>query len=284
MRSRTTFYFLTSILLIFCVLSCKNDKKDSSGRGESGNAVIEPEIEGSELIYTSDTLKMKGYLAYDRNRKGTRPGILVVHEWWGHNDYVRERSNMLAGLGYTALAVDMYGDGKQANHPEDAGKFASAVMSNFEGARARFEAAMEVLKEHPTVDSERIGAMGYCFGGSVVLSMANAGVDLDGVASFHGGLGLPVMPTDSMKVKKILVCNGADDNFVSAEQIAAFKDAMEDAETPLVFRNYPGAVHGFTSKHADNLGAKFGMALAYNQEADSLSWIEAKKLFIEVFN
>ena len=152
------------------------------------SASAKPDIEGKTVQYTVDGVVMKGYLAYDKNITGRRPGVLVVHEWWGLNDYARMRARMLAEMGYTALAVDMYGDGKQAMHPEDAGKFSSELMKNFDVAKARFMAALDFLKGQPTVDPGRIAAIGYCFGGGIVLNMARQGVDLRGVASFHGSL------------------------------------------------------------------------------------------------
>jgi len=147
------------------------------------------DIVGKEVQYTSsDGVNLKGYLAYDDAVQGQRPGILVVHEWWGHNSYVRKRADMLAREGYIALAVDMYGDGKKAEHPDDAGKFATEVSTNLPMMQSRFNAAWEFLKKQPLADPERIAAIGYCFGGSTVLTMAREGADLKGVVSFHGGL------------------------------------------------------------------------------------------------
>lgn len=242
----------------------------------------EVNIKGSEISYTTDDITMNGYIAYDESSDKKRPGILVVHEWWGHNEYTRKRADMLAELGYVAIAVDMYGNGKQADHPEDAQKFSSNVMGNFEDAKARFNAAIETLKKNPNVDGEKIGAIGYCFGGSVILSMANAGVDLDGVAAFHAGLQLPVMPKDTLR-SRVLVMNGADDPFVTQEQIANFTGAMESANSDFQFINYEGAVHAFTNPGATELGEKFELPLAYNAEADSASWQEMKAFFNTTF-
>jgi len=225
---------------------------------------------------------MNGYFAVPTG-EGSKPGILVVHEWWGHNEYSRMRADMLADLGYVALAVDMYGDGKQAEHPNDAGQFAGAVLGNFDVAKARFEAAMETLKNHPSVDPEKIGAIGYCFGGSTVLSMANAGYELDAVAAFHAGLGLPVMPDAGSVKGKVLVANGAADMFITEQQITDYKAAMDAAGADYKFINYEGALHSFTSKAADELAEKFEMPIAYNAAADSASWEEMKVLFSEAF-
>ena len=142
-----------------------------------------------EVSYTaSDATALKGYVVYDDSFKGKRPAVLVVHEWWGHNAYARKRADMLAGLGYVALAVDMYGDGKQAHHPEEAQTFSSEIANNMELGKARFMAALALIKQEPMADDTRVGAIGYCFGGAVVLQMAREGVDLEGVVSFHGSL------------------------------------------------------------------------------------------------
>jgi len=254
--------------------------------GMAGFAAAEAQItkiKGMDVKYTVRDVQMKGYLAYDENIKGKRPGVLVVHEWWGLNDYARKRARMLAELGYTALALDMYGEGKTAAHPDDAGKFSSELMKNFDVGKERFIAGMNLLKSEPTVDQTRIAAIGYCFGGGVVLNMARQGVDLKGVASFHGGL-TAVKPAQPGSVKaKILVLNGADDKFITKEQIEAFKQEMKNAGANFRFISYPGAVHSFTNPDADELGKKFNMPIRYNQEADKNSWEELKKFLKQIF-
>jgi len=238
---------------------------------------------GQEVEYISEGTILKGFLVYDKKIEGKRPGVLVVHEWWGHNDYARKRARMLAELGYTALAVDMYGDGKKADHPEDAQKFAGAIFSNVKTGEERFLAAYNFLKEQETVDTNNIAAVGYCFGGSVVLHMARIGMDLKAVISFHGGI-QAITPAEEGKVKAfILVCNGADDPFVTQEQIDAFKTEMENAKVQYEFVNFEDAVHSFTSPAADSLGKKFNMPFAYNEKADEESWQEMKKVFSRVF-
>lgn len=155
--------------------------------GMVGFAAAEAKIKGMDVKYNVQDVQMKGYLAYDENIKGKRPGVLMVHEWWGLNDYARKRARMLAELGYTALALDMYGGGKTATHPDDAGKFSSELMDKFDVGKERFIAGMNLLKSKPTVDPTRIAAIGYCFGGGVVLNMARQGVDLKGLQAFTGG-------------------------------------------------------------------------------------------------
>jgi len=240
-------------------------------------------VVGREVNYTSDSLTMKGYIAYDDKILGKRPGVLVVHEWWGNNEYAHKRAEMLAELGYVALAVDMYGNGKQAGHPEDAGKFSGEVMGNMPAMKARFIAAMDVLKKDEHTDPARIAAIGYCFGGGVVLAMAREGADLKAVVSFHGGLATQ-HPAEKGSVKaKILVCNGADDTFISADDIKKLKAEMKSASADLQFINYPGAIHSFTNPSSTEIGKKFNLRMAYNENADKKSWAEMQKLFKKVF-
>ncbi len=240
-------------------------------------------IIGEPVTYKAGDFAMQGYLAYDDSTSGKRPGILVVHEWWGHNEYARERARMLAGLGYTALAVDMYGEGRQAEHPDDAGKFAAEVRQNMPVATERFIAAMQLLKQHPTVDPEHIAAIGYCFGGGVVLEMARQGLDLDGVASFHGSLATTNPAVRGVIKARILVCNGAEDKFITPEQIDAFHREMKDAGADYTFISYPGAKHSFTNPGADIYAEKFNMPIGYNAEADKKSWEDMQKFLQESF-
>jgi dienelactone hydrolase len=235
-------------------------------------AGVQAAVVGEPVEYREGDTLMRGYLAYDDALKGPRPGVLVVHEWWGHNDYARSRAEQLAAMGYTALAVDMYGDGKRADHPKNAGKFAGEVKKNMAVATARFEAAKTLLASHASVKGGEISAIGYCFGGGIVLEMARRGLDLDLVASFHGSL-----PTEHPAMKggvkaEVLVFNGADDPFVKAEQIAAFKAEMEAAGVNYTFTDYPGAKHSFTNPGADAFGKKFELPLAYDEAADRQSW------------
>jgi len=238
---------------------------------------------GTEVSYSSGETTMKGYLAYDDAISGRRPGVLVVHEWWGQNEYARKRARMLAELGYTALAVDMYGNGKLATHPEDASKFSGELRNNLTEATARFEAAMKLLRLHPTVEPGKIAAIGYCFGGGIVLEMARRGFNLRAVASFHGSLGTEHPTRKGMIKAKLLVANGADDPFTTPEQIAAFKQEMDAAEVDYKFINYPGAKHSFTNPDADKLGKQYNLPLAYNQAADEASWQALQELFREAF-
>ena len=243
---------------------------------------LQATVVGKVVSYTAGDTTMQGYLAWDDAIDGKRPGVLVVHEWWGHNAYARKRAEMLAELGYAALAVDMYGAGKTADHPEDAGKFAGAVRKDLPLMQARFNAAREYLNAQPMVNPEHNAAIGYCFGGSVVLSMARAGADLDGVASFHGSLsGLP--PVSDKVTSRVLVANGADDPFISTESIAVFKEDMEASGADYIFINYPGAKHSFTNPDANAFGKRFDLPLEYNAEVDAASWQAMRDFFDTLF-
>lgn len=245
--------------------------------------VAQAAIKGKEVTYKQGDTVMKGYIAYDDSIKGKRPGVLVVHEWWGHNDYVRKRADMLAKLGYVALAVDMYGDGKTADHPKDAGAFAGQVRSNMPVAEARFKAALKLLENHPMTDKKKTAAIGYCFGGGIVLEMARRGVDLDGVVSFHGSL-VTEHPAQKGAVKaRVLVLNGQADPMVKAEHIEAFKKEMEAAGVNYEFINYPGVLHAFTNPDATELGKKFEIPIAYDAEADKDSWARMQSFFKAIF-
>lgn len=276
---------LLYVALAILVISCSNENKvDSTPVSEAVVDADSPEIKGEEITYEADGVTMKGYIAYDASSKEKRPGVLVVHEWWGHNEHSRRSAMKLAELGYVALAVDMYGDGKQAEHPDDAMKFSGAVMQNFDGAKDRFNAAIATLNANPMVDAEKTAAIGYCFGGGIVLNMARQGADLDAVASFHGSLGA-VQPAEPGTVQaKLLVMNGEDDPFVGEEAIAAFKAEMDAAGADMEFVNYPEAVHAFTNPAATEMGQKFELPLAYNQKADEASWAKMTEFLKSVFN
>jgi dienelactone hydrolase len=236
-----------------------------------------------EMHYDAGGVSMNGYLAYDGDLQGMHPGVLVVHEWWGQNDYPRERARMLAKLGYVAFALDMYGNGKIAEHPDNAGKFAMEVMSHMDTAKARFLAAYDLLKQQPEVDSTRVAAIGYCFGGGVVLNMALMGVPLDGVVSFHGALPTKLPPEAQPDRARMLVCNGADDPFNPPATVGAFKNLMDSLKVNYQFIDYPGAKHAFTNPAADSLGKLFNLPLAYDAAADSGSWNAMQGFFKQIF-
>lgn len=244
---------------------------------------VRAEVQGEEVSYEADGVTLIGYLAYDDAIKGERPGVLVVHEWWGQNEYARKRARMLAELGYTALAVDMYGEGQVVDNPRDAGELASEVSMNLPLEKARFEAGMHFLRNQKTVDADEIAAFGYCFGGGVVLNMARIGESLRGVASFHGVLGTD-HPAKPWKIKaRIISFSGEADPMIGADKVAAFRKEMDGAGAKYEVVTYPGAKHAFTNPNADELGKKFNMPIAYDAEADKDSWEQATMFLRDVF-
>lgn len=238
------------------------------------------ELHTQNVEYKDGDTLLKGYVAYDAASKAKRPGILVVHEWWGLNDYARRRAEMLAGLGYVALAVDMYGEGFNTTSPEDAGKHAGVFRQDRAAGLKRVRAGFDVLKKQQQCDTNRIAAIGYCFGGTVVLELARSAADIAGVVSFHGGLDTP-NPAEPGKIKcKVLVCTGADDPHVPAEKVTAFEDEMRKAGADWQLNVYGGAVHSFTNPGAGNDPTK---GAAYNERADKRSWEAMKLFFAEIF-
>ncbi|MDD4913506.1 MAG: dienelactone hydrolase family protein [Methylococcales bacterium] len=244
---------------------------------------LQAALHEENVDYKAGDTVLKGYLVRNDAKGEKQPGVLVVHEWWGLNDYARERARMLANLGYTALAVDMYGDGKSSEHASDAAGFMNSVLENADLKKQRFLAAKAFLEKQPGVDAAKIAAIGYCFGGSVVLDMARSGVDLAAVVSFHGNLVTKTPAEPGMVKAQILVLNGADDSLVSAGSIADFEREMTRAGAKYRFVNYPGAKHGFTNPDADRLGKANNLPIAYNPEADQKSWAAMRQFFQTVF-
>jgi dienelactone hydrolase len=241
-------------------------------------------IQEEAVTYKDGDTVLKGFIVYEDATKAKRPGIVVVHEWWGITKHVREEARKFAAQGYTAFVADMYGDAKTADHPKEAGALSGAVRKNPAVMQSRFVAAKELLARHATVDAARIGASGYCFGGSVVLDMARAGLDLRGVVAFHASLGASGAPAAAGRVKaKVLVLNGADDPFIKPDSVEAFRKEMEAAKVDYRFINYPGAVHAYTNPQATEKGKQFNLPLAYNAEVDKKSKDEAAKFFSSVF-
>jgi dienelactone hydrolase len=235
-------------------------------------------VENKEIEYEHDGTKLKGVLAFDDAATGKRPGVLVFHEWWGLNDYAKMRAEQLAQEGYVAFAADMYGAGKVTEHPKEAGKMAQEVRMNREAWLGRAQAALKVLEAQPQVDKDHLAAIGYCFGGTTALVLAASGAPLKAVSTFHAGL--PPLTADQAKQihARLLINNGADDGFVTKEQIDAFRKALDAAGVKYQFENYPGAVHSFTVGDADKHAVK---GMAYNKAADQKSWEAMQTLFKE---
>lgn len=235
-------------------------------------------VKTKTIDYEHNGKKFSGFLAWDDALQGKQPGVLVVHEWWGLNDYARMRAKKLAEHGYVAFACDMYGEGKHTEHPQEAGQFAGEVRKNKQEWQARAQAALKVLASQPQVDPDKLAAIGYCFGGSTSLELAYSGADLKAVATFHAALPAPT-PEEAKAIKaRLLINNGADDKFIPQKAIDDFKSALDAAKVKYEFVNHPGAVHSFTVKEAD---AKNIPGMKYNAEADKKSWDKMLELFKE---
>jgi dienelactone hydrolase len=248
-----------------------------------GMSIAAAEVVSEEIRYQVGDKEFTGYLAYDDAVEGTRPGVLVVHEWWGLNDHARNRTEMLAAEGYTAFALDMYGSGRTADHPEGAQAFTQEVLADLSQAEQRFNAAKDLLRQHETVKPDSIAAIGFCFGGGVVLHMARTGADLDGVVSFHGTLAARAEAEPDAVTAEVLVFNGDADPFVPPEQVQEFIAEMQAANVRYQLVGYPGVQHSFTNPDADEVGARFGMPLAYDREADADSWQQMLAFFDRLF-
>ena len=236
------------------------------------------------IQYTSGGTSLTGFLAYDDTIKGKRPGILVVHEWWGHNEHARERARMLAQLGYTAFALDMYGSGKLAHHPKKAGEFMNAAFKNWEASKAKFRAAKKILQSHATVDPEKIGAIGFCFGGAVSIRMAKGGEDLKGIVGFHSALPDQPKMAKNQVTASILVINGAEDPFLTSDTVASFVKEMVDANVNFTYMSLKGVRHSYTNPMADEFRKKFNLpGLKYDKAADKKSWKVMHQFFQRVF-
>lgn len=247
------------------------------------STVAQAAIQTREVPYTAaDGTRLVGYHAWDDAISGPRPGVIVVHEWWGLNDYAKRRARDLAALGYSALAVDMYGDGRNTQHPDDAKAFMNAALADPAIPKARFQAGLDLLKAQPQTDPARLAAIGYCFGGKVVLDMARQGLPLAAVVSFHGALVTATPATPGSVKAKVLVEHGAADSFITPEQIAAFKAEMDQAGADYRFAELPGAKHGFSNPDAD-AHKGHGLDLGYQKEADERSWADMQALFKDVF-
>ncbi len=243
-------------------------------------ASIDAKVVTKSIEYQDNGTLLEGFLAYDDAVTGKRPGVLVVHEWYGLNEYAKERARMLAELGYVAFAADIYGKGMVAKNSQEAGELAGKYRGNRSLFRQRLNAALGVLKKQDMTDNTKLAAIGYCFGGTGVLELARSGEDIKGVVSFHGGLSSPA-PEDAKNIKcRVLVCHGADDPYEKPEEIAAFQDEMRNGGVDWEMIYYGGAVHGFTNPHAGNDVAS---GYAYSEKADKRSWEDMQQFFGAVF-
>jgi dienelactone hydrolase len=238
------------------------------------------EVKTKEIEYTQGDTPLKGFLAWDDAAKGKRPGVLVIHEWWGENEHARNQAVRLAKAGYVGFALDMYGNGKVTTHPDEAKAFVQEATKDPAALRARFEAALKALEEQPQVDPQKIGAVGYCFGGGVALGMARAGEPLTAVATFHAAIPPDEGPPPGKVKPRILINTGGADPMVPKAKVEAFAKELKGAGAKVTVITYPKAKHSFTNPDA----AKAGMdALAYDKDADQKSWQASMKMFREAF-
>ena len=240
-------------------------------------------IEGGAVSYEIDGGKFVGFFARDLDADGPRPGIIVVHEWWGCNDFVRERARRLAEAGYCAFAIDMFGGGATADKPDQAAALMNGVLQDIPAATARMKGAYDVLLAQEGVDASRTGAMGYCFGGAVVLHMARIGMPLKAVVSFHGSLGAFYEAEPGSIKPRILICHGGADQMVSMDDVENFRQEMDKAGADYEIIVYDDALHGFTNPQATERGQKYGLPLAHDADADAASWQAMRDLFDRSF-
>lgn len=267
-----------------CAHSSEGEPSGTTAAGaanEPGGAPA-PSTESKEVTYSSGTTELRGFIAYPATTE-KRPAVIVVHEWWGPNDYVRTRAKQLADMGYVGFAIDMYGGGKVATHPDDAKKFMMETIGNMDEAVKRFDAAKALIAADPRVDGSKIASIGYCFGGAVSLHMARIGTDLDAIASFHGNLATQKPMPRGVFGGKIFVAQGGADPFVPKEQVDAFKKEMDDAGATYEVVEYPGALHGFTNPAATESGQKHNLPLKYDPAADAASWQKLTELLAQTW-
>lgn len=278
MKQTLRFSFL--IFAMAAMISC-NDQSSSKEAAQT-TGTKQPGVKEESISYTGDNTTMEGFVAFDSSSDAKRPAVLIIPEWWGLNEYPKMRARELAKLGYIAMAMDMYGEGLVTDSPSTADKLATPFYSNPQKALSRIEAALAALKNFSQTDTGKIAAIGYCFGGGMVLNAARLGEPLKGVVSFHGSLVGTPANKDLLKAK-VLVCHGADDPFVPKEEVDRFKKQMDSIKADYTFNAYAGAVHAFTNPNATEVGKKWNIPIAYNAAADSASWNDMKAFFDRIF-
>ena len=273
----------TGVAALFFATSCNNNPKPVEETKAKDSAVqTGTQVHSETVNYAMGDTKLAGFVAYDEAKTGARPVVLIVPEWWGVTDYVRNRAKQLAELGYLAMVVDMYGNGKEAANPTEAQNLATPFYTNPVMARARIDSALAQVVKLPQADTSRVAAIGYCFGGAMVLNAARLGDPFKGVVSFHGNL-VGVPPKKELLTADVLVCHGAIDQFVPATEVATFKKQMDSVKAPYTFKSYENATHAFTNPDATANGKKFSMPIAYNEAADKQSWSDMQDFFKKIF-
>ncbi len=280
--SKKLLQFSAVLLLVIAAASCNSNKKTSTENAPTNTAEKPVKVKSENVDYKGDAVTMKGFVAFNENDTAKKPVVLIVPEWWGISDYTRGRAKQLAELGYLAFAVDIYGEGKTAETPDEAGKLAGPFYAPGNHAQERFDAALAKIKTYPGADTNKIAAIGYCFGGAMVLNMARLGEPLKGVVSFHGNLvGVP-LKKELLKAD-VLVCHGDSDKFVLPAEVAVFKRQMDSIGASYTFRTYANATHAFTNPMADEKAKKYGMPIRYNAAADTASFNEMKMFLTKIF-
>lgn len=280
MKTRSFLLFAFAPSLFF--VSCNNSTSSTEEKKDSTTLVSPTQLKEDNITYTGDNTTMNGYVVYQDSVQGKRPAVLVVHEWWGLNDYSKMRAKQLAQLGYVAMAVDMYGNGQTASDPGGAMKLAGPFYKNPQLTKTRLDAAIAKLKTYPEVDTNNIAAIGYCYGGYVVLNAAKLGEPLKGVVSFHGDLS-GVRPDKNLLKSKVLVLHGEADSLVKKQVVDQFKKQMDSIGADYTFKSYPNAKHAFTNPIADSVENKFHIGVGYNEAADKQSWDAMKEFLQKIF-
>jgi dienelactone hydrolase len=278
---RTTVFSFLSLIPGLVFLSCNNSQSSGSNEKKDTTTAV-TQLKEDNITYSAGNTNMKGYVVYKDSGQEKRPAVLVVHEWWGLNDYAKSRARQLADLGYVAMAVDMYGDGKTASNPDEAMKLADPFYKDPQLTKTRLDAALAKLKTYPEVDTNNIAAIGYCYGGYVVLNAAKLGEPLKGVVTFHGDLS-GVKPGKNVMKAKVLVLHGAADPLVKPQVVDQFKHDMDSAGVPYTFKSYPNAKHAFTNPASDSVENKYHIGIGYNAEADKQSWNDMKEFLHNLF-
>jgi dienelactone hydrolase len=274
-------FFVPALMSGLVFLSCNNSSSSTSDEKKDTTTAV-AQLKEDNTNYSAGSTNMNGYVVYKDSGQQKRPAVLVVPEWWGLNDYAKGRARQLADLGYIAMAVDMYGNGQTAANPDEAMKLAGPFYQNPQLTKTRLDAALQKLKTYPEVDTSNIAAIGYCYGGYVVLNAAKLGEPLKGVVSFHGDLS-GVKPDKNLMTAKALVLHGEADPLVKPEVVQQFKHQMDSAGIPYTFKSYRNAKHAFTNPAADSVENKFHIGVGYNAEADKQSWNDMTEFLHNLF-
>lgn len=276
---RYTFLSAWGFVILFLTTACNDSTEEKTEANKTETTA--PKLKEGTVTYKVDTLNMNSYIVYDEAKQGQRPAVLVIHEWWGLNDYAKRRAKQLAEMGYIAMAVDMYGNNRTADNAKDAEKLATPYYMDPQMAKEVFDTAVSQLKKYEQVDQTKMAGIGYCFGGGMLLNFARMGEPLNGVVSFHGSL-LGTPADKNLTKAEILVCHGEKDDFVNA-QVAPFKKQMDSIGKAITFKTYPNATHAFTNPDATATGKRLGMPIEYNAAADTASWNDMKEFFGRIF-